>query len=483
MWRCLGYNWNMVWLRKVAVVLLILLPLGAAIFVPTGTEAFAYRSAMQQAEAANQAGNRKQEIKALQAATAYQPWNIQLWSRLGELEVDLGNYDLAIENFIKASQLGSLDAEAQLDFAKAWQSSGDVEQAREEYRRLSESGVNDLALLLDLAEAQKSINDSIGTLATLLRAKEIAPQDPALNYALGIQFAASQPENALAFLSAVSGLSNYQRAANGLIQLIEATEAIDGSAERFIYIGQSLSNLGEWEAAGVAFDQARQVDPQNGIAWALHGEAVQHVGESGYDDLSKALELAPHSDIVNGLMAIYYRRQQKYDVAIKYLYAAAESNPNEPTWQIEIGNTLALQGQLSDALLHFQGATLMDEENWIPWRELASFCITYNYLADSVGLSAARKALLLNPGSWVTLDLMGSVYLVMGDLDSAERFYLQADQVSPQRAEILYHLGQLYLQKGDKTSAFSYLRQVANATTDSRLRDNANRLIQSNGGE
>ncbi|MEA5079089.1 MAG: tetratricopeptide repeat protein, partial [Anaerolineaceae bacterium] len=243
------------------------------------------------------------------------------------------------------------------------------------------------------------------------------------------------------------------------------------------------STLGEWQAAGVAFDKARTLDPENGIAWALHGEAIQHVGESGFNDLSKALELAPRSDIVNGLMAVYYRRQQKYDLAIKYLYSASESNPNEPTWQVEIGNTLALQGQLSDALIHFQVATLMDASNPVPWRALASFCVSYNYLVDSVGVEAARKALLLNPGSGSALDLMGSVYLVMGDLDSSERFLLQAEQALPGRAEILYHLGQLYLQKGDKATAFTYLRRAAEATTDARIREAANRLIQTNGGE
>jgi Flp pilus assembly protein TadD len=100
-----------------------------------------------------------------------------------------------------------------------------------------------------------------------------------------------------------------------------------------------------------------------------------------------------------------------------------------------------------------------------------------------VGLNAARKALLLNPDSAVMQDLMGSVYFVMGDLDSAERFYLQANQSLPGRAEILYHLGQLYIQKGDKARAFDYLRQAAAVTTDARIRENANRLIQSNGGE
>ena len=113
--------------------------------------------------------------------------------------------------------------------------------------------------------------------------------------------------------------------------------------------------MGEWQAAAAAFGKATTLEPQNGIAWALRGEAVQHVGESGFDDLTKALELNPQSDIVNGLTAVYYRRQKEYDKAITYLYKAMEDNPNEATWQVEIGNTLAMKGDLSNASVHPAG--------------------------------------------------------------------------------------------------------------------------------
>jgi len=472
----------MSWLRKSGIFLLVLLPLALGAVIPTGAQAFSFVQASQIAASAKEAGNRKQEIAAITTMSDFEPWNTDLWSRLGELYFATGEPQKSVDSFTTASLKGSLSPQAQYEAAKAWLELGNVDKARELFRSVSESGTDDSELLLNLALAQESINDSIGTLATLLRARDISPDDNAINYVLGIQFAATQPENAIPFLEAVLDQSNYQATANSLIQLIQSTSELGQSAERFIYIGQALSSLGEWQAAASAFDQAKTIDPVNGIAWALHGEAVQHVGESGYNDLTKALELNPHSDIVNGLMAIYYRRQQKLDLAIKYLYSASENNPNESTWQIEIGNTLAMQGQLSDALIHFQVATLMDKDNWIAWREQASFCVSYNYLVESVGLESARKALLLNPNSPALLDLMGTVYMILDDLDSAERFYLQAANAMPGRAEIMYHLGQLYLEKGNQELALSYLRQAAEVTSDARIRENANRLIQANGG-
>ena len=125
----------------------------------------------------------------------------------------------------------------------------------------------------------------------------------------------------------------------------------------------------------------------------------------------------------------------------------------------------------------------MAPDDPVTWQSLASFCITYNYNVSTTGLEAARRALLLVPGSAVLLDIMGSAYMVAGDLDSAERFFLQALQAAPQQAEILYHLGQLYLLEQKKDTAFNYLRAAAENATDRRIQDNANLLIQQSGGD
>ncbi len=469
-------------LRKWSTLLLVLVPLALGVVIPGGPEAFAFMDASQRAQAANLAGNRNNELSALKSMVPFQPWRAELWNRMGELQYDTGAYAEAIQSFQTASENGQLSAQGQFEIGKSWQALGETEKAKQVYRAVSESGLADAQLLLELALAQESLNDSIGTLATLLRAHGMAPLDNAINYALGIQFAATQPDNAIPFLENAAAETTYSTASSALITLIQNTASLGESAERSIYLGQELSTLAEWEAAASAFDKAVQIAPENGIAWALLGESVQHVGEDGFDDLSRALELNPHSDIVNGLMAVYFRRQKKYDLAITYLYKAAENNPNESTWQVEIANTLAMQGNVNDALIHFQVATLMDPENWIPWRELATFCVSYNFSVNPIGLDAARKALLLKPNSPSLLDLMGSAYMIMGDLDSAERFFTQALQVAPNQAEILYHMGQLYLEKKETAQALQYLRQAAQTTTDNRIRDNANRLIQMNGG-
>ena len=474
---------GMKWLQRFLIFFLAVLPLTAAAFVPTASEALDYLRANQQVYQSQQNGDRKTEIAGLKVIVSYQPWRSEKWERLGNQQYATGDYQTALQNLQKASDLGAISARSIFNEGKSWNALGDNDKAKSFYRAASEAGSNDIDLYLELVKAQETIDDSIGTLATLLRAYGLAPDDSAINYALGVQFTASQPENAVKFLQFAKAESAYSANAEILLETISDSSSLGESSERFIYLGQELSQLEEWQAAASAFGKAISLDEKNGIAWALLGEAVQHVGENGFDYLSKALELNPQSDFVNGLTAVYYRRQKKYDLAITYLYKAMEDNPNEATWQIEIGNTLALKGDLSNALVHLQVATLMEPDSWTPWQSLATFCITYNYQISTTGLEAARKALLLVPGSPVLLDIMGSAYMVTGDLDSAERFFLQALQAAPKQAEILFHLGQVYLQENKKEQAFSYLREAADNATDSRIRDNANLLIQQSGGE
>jgi tetratricopeptide (TPR) repeat protein len=472
----------MKYLQRLLIFMLILAPIAVAMAVHTASEPLKYLQAAEEVSTSEKSGDRKGEISALQQVIIYQPWRADVWEKIGNLQFVTGNYQDAINTYVEASKLGELSMRELINEGKSWKESGDFEKAKTFYRQASESGSDDIDLFMETAKAQEEINDSIGTLATLLRAYKLAPNDKGVNFQLGVQFAASQPDNAIKFLTTAKVDNSYTANAEDLISVITNSKQLGESADRYIYIGQELSQFGEWQAAASAFNSATVSDKENGIAWALLGEAVQHVGGNGYDDLAKGLELNPQSDIVNGLMAMYYRRQQKYEMAINYLYKALENNPNESTWQIEIGNTIALTGDLSNALNHLQVATMMEPDNWIPWQSLATFSISHNYFVSTIGVDAARKALMLVPGSPVLLDIMGSAYLVIGDYDSAERFYLQANKASPNQEEILYHLGQLYLQKNEKAQAFDYLRAAAENATDSRIRDAANLLLQQNGG-
>jgi Flp pilus assembly protein TadD len=74
-------------------------------------------------------------------------------------------------------------------------------------------------------------------------------------------------------------------------------------------------------------------------------------------------------------------------------------------------------------------------------------------------------------------DLLGTGFLVTGDYDSAERFFLQALTTDPRQSAILIHLGQLKILQGDLTEARAYLQQAIDYAPNNRLRDLAVQLM------
>jgi len=479
--RAVGYNYLVNFKQKLLSFFLILFPLGIVFLIPISPFAAGYLEASHQVKNAYLSGEAAVEIEYGIKLLQFSPWRGDLWQRAGRLYMNNGDLEEAIDAFKHADTLGQLDSQGKVWLADALLGLDEKDQAKEVLRGVSAE--QDVFILMQTAALQRRINDTFGALNTLLSAYSLDSKNCELNYQLGIQLAAQEPDSAGQYLQVALTDVRRQREAQVLLDLLDNTKDIAGSVERFIYIGQALAQIEEWDVAARAFQQAVDLDPDHAIGQALLAEALQQMGEDGFPALKKAMELDPDGEMVNGLVALYFNRQGKPEVALEYLKRALEANPSAVVWEIETANVLAQMGELEDALKHYQMAIQMDESNWVAWKALAVFSISRNYEVNTIGLNAARKALLLYPNSPALLDLMGTGLMLLGDLDSAERYFLQADALDPDQAAILIHLGQVHIYSGEREIAFGYLRRAAEVAEESRLRDMANRLLIENGGK
>ncbi|MRR29686.1 hypothetical protein EG834_05030, partial [bacterium] len=380
--------------------LLILLPLGTAFVLPLAPHPFALTSARQQVFSAGQTMDEMDELSALETELSFAPWQGQEWQRLGRLRLNNGKPLGAVEAFDKAGSLGALTTEGQLWLTDALITTGDSERAKALLREFSQVENVDPFVFLQAAMTQRSLNDTYGALATLLKAYAVDPLNGEINYQIGLQFSAVEPDKALSFLDRAAGLMpNRQAACELLTQLITESEELGENSTRYQMIGQQLSTMTEWDVAQRAFAKATELDASDGVAWALLAEAAQQNGESGEQYIAKAQELAPDEELVNGLSGLYYRRQGKNELSLEYLQRAANANPKAVVWEIEMANTLDVMGERAAALTHFQKAVEIDPQNYITWRALAVFSLTRSYELETIGLPAARKALQLNMSS------------------------------------------------------------------------------------
>ena len=133
---------------------------------------------------------------------------------------------------------------------------------------------------------------------------------------------------------------------------------------------------------------------------------------------------------------------------------------------------------MQDALPHFVRATEVEPKSAQSWIELARFSLNYDIEPATVGLPAARQAVMLAPKDAAALDVMGALLFTQGDLASAERFLQQSLQLDAANADANLHMGQVFLAGGDLTSARPYLDQAARSSPETAVGKLAERLIQ-----
>lgn len=467
----------MKWIKRCAALLIILVPILFLAVLPVQPESRLSSAAGKRASSSIEQGQYPMAAADLRQVISISPWRADLLEELGHVEFRMKRYDRAITAFQRAGENRTISFDSVVELGQSYVEMDRQGDAQDLWRRMSEKPGKDPAYQLKIARNQRMIGDTFGTIATLLQAYRLAPADAELIYLLGIHLAVTQPDSSIKFLKVAASSDLYQKkTSQNLLTILESEDLDD--ALRFMQIGQVLSNAGEWDMAAIAFDAVVRLDEQNALGWALLGEAVQHVGKDGEAELQKALDLDPTMDMANALMALYYRRQNQPEKALIYLKRAAEANPSEGVWQAEIGNTLADMGDLSSALEYYLKGTEIAPEDPVVWQALAEFAFAHNLDAATTGISAARKALTLDPGNPLLLDLMGTGFLITGDLDSAERFLQQAVEADEFEATIHLHLGQLYIQKNDCEKATVELQESQTLTSDERILSNAQRLLK-----
>lgn len=431
---------------KVLVVLLLLIPLAIGISGQPLPMDATYHDALSSLRSFSINRNSAEETAALATVLEFSPWRGELWQRMGRLYQDSNQLVEAESAYTKAENLHELDDQGNLWLAELM-----IEQGREQEAslRLENIESKDPVILAQAAALLRKTNSLEASVNLLLKAIALDPDNEILNFELGVLKMASQPAEALEHLNRVRSNEDLVAKARFLAETIEIYQTDWLESRWYIQVGQTLSQVEEWDAAVDSFVLGTEADPKDAVSWALLAEAQQQIGEDGISSLETALKLDPFGELVNGITGIYYRRQGETEKALVYLKKALDANSKAAVWQIEIAGALADAGSLEEALAAHWSAIDMDETNLKAWEALARFSLKRNFRVRDQGLPAARRLVLLEPRNPVYLDLLGTAYLTLADLDSAEKFFLQALEYDPEEAAILIHLGQTSLFRGD----------------------------------
>ncbi len=443
------------------VLVLILTPL-----LGLGAQSHTASRELRNAQHALDLGMNLAASQHLGKAAQHLPSRPELWGQAGSLALEGGDPQAAVQYFEHAARQ-ALSPSGQLQLGEAYLQTGDRDSARLIWENLANQAQPVPEALEHLISFALEDGDFSGAISSL-QALTILQADKAHNYyQLGLLIATRDPEASLVYLARAAELdSDYTARTRVLQRGISTSRLDDDPAYRLMGAGRALASLEEWLYAAEAFRQATILRPDYAEAWAYLGEALQHSPladqsrESGFPELEQALEIDPGSLSATTFLALYWQRQSRYDLALEAIQSAASLAPNNPVLQVELGNTLALQGDLEAAYLAYLQAIRLAPTDPGYYNYLVGFSLTYDYHVREVALPASRQALLLSPDDPASLDMMGQVLLQLGDLVNAERFFNRAIESDSEFPAAYLHQGMLYLLLNQGEQAYQSLSQA-----------------------
>jgi len=464
-------------MRALLYKALILLTVIGLVFTPPVLTGY---SEQKKAETALKTNDISLAAHAYERAARLLPWSTGLWEQAGQLEFKLGAFDKAISLLEKARQEDSLSGSGWDILGISYlKQTGDLEKTISIWE--TGAGLNPSFSLLysHLALAyfeQSNFHAEQRALAHWIASG--GEEDAHAHYRLGLLLSVSDPGRALqAFLQASSLDAQYDSAVETMRTTLNLASLETDESEKLVFIGRGLGLVNEWELAQDAFRQAVEADGENAEAWAWLGEAEQQLGRDGRADLDRALKYGRTDPIVRSLRGLYWMRQGRGKQALAEYLLAAEYDPDNPAWQLSIGDAYALSGDLQTALESYYRATELAPTDATIWLALAAFSAQYNMQVEEVGLPAAQTAVKLEDEAPLALDVLGWNLMLLERYDEAQDALAQALSLDPDLAQVHLHLGILAMQTGEWEAAGDYLRQARDLDADGPVGQQAQLLL------
>lgn len=421
------------------------------------------------------AGNEGEAALAYASGAERIPWMPSLWEKAGLAALQGGDDENAIAFLNKAVERNAISDQGWLSLGMAYQKRGEISLAMKSW----EEALPLLEAYQYLASTERILGNYSEAGKYWRAAIAVEPENAASHYSLGLLLMATSPEDALPELMQAARIDpDLDPTVQGLRKILNKSLLSDDRATHFLTAGQALAALREWDLAIEAFLNAVAERANFSEAWAWLAEAKQQQNMDGSFEIGQALTFGTESAVVQGMYGMFLLRQGQPDMALIAFHKAADLEPENPGWQIALGSASEQTGDLVAAYEYYFHAVEMASDDVSTWRALATFCVNNDVDVEATGLPAARKVVDLANDDWRSYDLAGQAEFLLGSYSAAEIYLKKAVEMAPTQAAPALHLGLLYMQTGDRTSAYSYLNLARTFDPDGTYGWQAGRLLE-----
>ncbi|MGD9682583.1 MAG: tetratricopeptide repeat protein [Candidatus Obscuribacterales bacterium] len=294
---------------------------------------------------------------------------------------------------------------------------GEYDRARQEYARLKERAPDNILGYLGIGRIDLLQGKNMDALEQLSKAVEIAPHSPDARFELGSTYLAlGMLDDAIKHLKIAADISPQRPEIQ--YKLASARSLLDASSV----------------SPGVAQDTSE----------------------------------APASPDETSSISIIYRliTSGRLEESVEQAMKAAEAHPDSPNLQYQLGMLYKAQGDINQALVHFENALTLNPQHVLALDQIAMIYLGQNNYV------AAEKVL----DSWIALDAddpsaqFGKAWcqIMKGDFARAEKHLTRAVQLDPRNVELLNHYGLVLREQGDDGRAMRIFERALDLKPQAR---------------
>lgn len=213
---------------------------------------------------------------------------------------------------------------------------------------------------------------------------------------------------------------------------------------------------------------------------------VNQLIASAVNEAKTATDLSPNSvTLWENLSSMYENAAaivpEAKDWAVKTLIQTKGLEPTNATLWWRLGNAYTLDGNVAEATKSYEEAIRLKTDYLIAYDSLAAVYEGEKELDKAVLVYKDVMSLVSNsPEALFNLGRLIYNRNQTEDRLNAEKMWLQALELKPDYANVLYSLGLLYESKGDRQRALQYFYKVQEVVPDNKdISDKINKLINS----
>jgi tetratricopeptide (TPR) repeat protein len=375
----------------------------------------------------------------------------------GDNYFSVGNYEKAIENYVRAVELDSRDYQLFVRLGDSYLQNNQAPQAKLEFEKALRLNPDSVDVQLSIAQANLNLKD-------IDSAKEIIwaldEEDPQVKYYRGIILVlAKEFDKAWAIFSQVGDDKSKK--------FVESFDLFSHFREADplylnMLLAKNLTDVGQYHVAiPFLFDILNQKNSYRD-AWIVLGYAYLKTGEAkeAIDALNQAKVFAPRHPQVLFYLGLANFAQNKIDSAISYMEAAdrAGYTPRDHL-KLRLGDLYLAKKNYQSASDNYKAVVNLNPRSlevfvrivWLNIDELNN---------PSEALRFAEQALEEHPDNAMSYNLMGWAHTAAGNYTVAEEYLRKALSLKEDFDAVHLNLGWMYEKKGDYDRAKEYYKEA-----------------------